>query len=371
MRNILVYRDVLIPPSEQEFMRRQYLAFDRLAPHWLGCKFHPQFDRSTIDATLVGGPGLLQPLRQAAFKQFGVVPQLREARRLSPALIHAQFGRGGALALPLAKQLGIPLAVTFHGGDAFKDKHYRRQVMPTIFQRRWEDLVAYASLFVCVAPGVREKLIERGVPAGKLEVIAIGADGVLAAVPPRQPKHLLFAGRFVSKKGVLVLVEAVRLLRQRGVGVPLLMAGAGPLLAAARDRAGDIPDVTFCGWLDPSQLRQAMTESYALVVPSVVGKDGDQEGLPSVIVEALAVACPVAVSDQAGVTGLPGIDAAGVMTTAGNSAALADALETLVKNTERRTLLETGALALAQRSFSARTQSRLLEDSLLALIDQS
>ena len=114
-----------------------------------------------------------------------------------------------------------------------------------------------------------------------------------------------------------------------------------------------------------------MTESYALVVPSVVGKDGDQEGLPSVIVEALAVACPVAVSDQAGVTGLPGIDAAGVMTTAGNSAALADALETLVKNTERRTLLETGALALAQRSFSARTQSRLLEDSLLALIDQS
>jgi colanic acid/amylovoran biosynthesis glycosyltransferase len=111
-----------------------------------------------------------------------------------------------------------------------------------------------------------------------------------------------------------------------------------------------------------------MGEAFAVVVPSIVGKDGDKEGLPSVVVEALAIACSVVVSDAAGVAGLDGFETAGAVTPAGDQVALADALAGLVGDPVKRAKCEAGALALAQRSFNAQAQSRRLEDRLLNVI---
>src|SRR5207245_11773829 len=102
------------------------------------------------------------------------LPPAPDRAALRPRRIHAHFGRGGALALPIARALGLPLVVTFHGGDATKDGPYRSRLFPTIFQRRCAALQREAALIVCVSERIREALLARDFPAAKLKDIRYG-----------------------------------------------------------------------------------------------------------------------------------------------------------------------------------------------------
>ncbi|ACI52831.1 glycosyl transferase group 1 [Gluconacetobacter diazotrophicus PA1 5] len=364
MKTVLVYRDRLLPPSEQAFMRRQYMGFRTLRPCWVGCRRDAPAPDLPGDVRFLGGSGPLRPLRQMAFRQFGW-GAAREVADLAPVLVHAQFGRGGALALSIARALGVPLVVTFHGGDAFKDRHYAGGFPPSVFQRRWQALQSHAALFVCVSEGVRDRLLERGVPARLLEVIPIGAEPAPLAAGPAD--RFVFAGRFVDKKGVPVLIDAVRILAGRGVTPPVVLAGDGPLLPAMRDRAAGLANLRFAGWLGAADLAAEMDRAIALLVPSVVPPGGDREGLPSVAVEAMARGVPVVASSQSGLEGAVGHAGAGIVVPAGDPMALADAMQAmLVPRT--RDAMAGAAAATARESFCAPVQSARLEARLLSLL---
>ncbi|MFW7267628.1 glycosyltransferase [Gluconacetobacter sp. Hr-1-5] len=363
MKTVLVYRDRLLPASEHAFMRRQYIGFQSLRPCWIGCRRDGAVADLPGDVRFLGGDGPLRPLRQAAFRQFGW-GAARDVAGLAPALVHAQFGRGGALALPMARALGVPLVVTFHGGDAFKDRHYRRGV-PSIFHRRWRALQAYASLFVCVSEGVRDKLLERGVRPGLLEVIPIGVEPAAPAAGPAE--QFVFAGRFVDKKGVATLIDALRVLAGRGLAPPVVLAGDGPLLPAMRDYAAGLAHVRFTGWLAAADLAALMDRAIALVVPSVVSAGGDREGLPSVAVEAMARGVPVIGSDQSGLDDVLERSGAGVVVPAADAVALADAMQAMLAPGARDGMAG-AALEVVRASLSAPAQSARLEARLLSLL---
>jgi glycosyltransferase involved in cell wall biosynthesis len=179
---------------------------------------------------------------------------------LRPRLVHAHFGRGGALALPLARALGIPLVVTFHGGDATKEKHYRRGLVPTVFQRRLAALREEAALVICVSDFLRDRLVERGFPPEKLGVIRYGVETDDAGSPEAAPSHpeILFVGRFVEKKGVTHLVEAMRMLESQGSDLRLALIGDGPLRGALESQARSLKNVRFLGWLPQVEVRRRM-----------------------------------------------------------------------------------------------------------------
>ncbi|GBQ21785.1 glycosyltransferase [Gluconacetobacter sacchari DSM 12717] len=364
VRTVLVYRDRLLPPSEQAFMRRQYIGFRSLRPCWVGCRRDAAAPDLPGDVRFLGGSGPLRPLRRAAFRQFGWGAAGAVAD-LSPVLVHAQFGRGGALALPMARALGVPLVVTFHGGDAFKDRHYRRGAVPSIFRRRWRALQEYASLFVCVSEGVRDKLLERGVRPGLLEVIPIGVEPAAPAVGPAE--QFVFAGRFVDKKGVSTLIDALRVLAGRGLVPPVVLAGDGPLLGAMRDYAAGLENVRFTGWLAAADLAARMDRAIALLVPSVVSAGGDREGLPSVAVEAMARGVPVIGSDQSGLEGVLEGSGAGIVVPAADPVALADAMAAMLAPGARDGMAG-AALKVVREALSAPVQSARLEARLLSFL---
>src|SRR4029077_8868232 len=157
--------------SEAHFLRRQYVGFRRLAPVWIGCRKDDGLPDLGAEANLLGRRGSAGLFDRLMFKQLGRIPPLPDLVMLRPQLIHAHFGRGGALALPIARALRLPLVVTFHGGDATKDEHFRKTLLPTSFQRRCQALQREAALIICVAEHIREALLAHDFPVAKLTVI--------------------------------------------------------------------------------------------------------------------------------------------------------------------------------------------------------
>ena len=222
---VLAYRDRLVPRSELHFLRRLYVGFERLRPVWVGRSRDEGLPDLGGEALLLGRPGPLGAVDRELFKHFGVLPAVPDLRGLGPRLVHAHFGRGGALALPMARALRVPLVVSFYGADATKDKQYRTRFPPTVFQRRLKAMQDDAALFLCVSGFIKEQLAARGFPVEKLLVqhSGVNIDPVYGPDDPAAPLYVMFAGRFVEKKGVPSLIEAVRRLEAGGAVGP-----AGP-----------------------------------------------------------------------------------------------------------------------------------------------
>ena len=360
---LLVYRHRLAPLSEVEFLRRFYIGFERLAPVWLGCHIDAGAGVLTSDPLRLGRTGPLGTLDRTLFRHFGLLPPQPDLRALRPLVLHAHFGRGGALALPIARALRIPLVVTFHGADATKETHYRRRLVPRIYARRLAALQREAALFVCVSEFVRDRLLARGFPPEKLAVIHQGVElDAAEAVEPAGDPYVLFVGRFVEKKGVSDLIAAMRILESR---VRLVLIGDGPLSGALRGEARGLKRVEFLGWLPNTEVRRWMRGAVALCVPSVTGPGGDSEGLPTVIFEAMAEAVPVVGSNHAGIAEAVEHGSTGLLVPEGDPPALADALASLIERPELRRRLGAAARAVAAERFSALRQSRRLEAALL------
>lgn len=366
---ILVYRDRIVPRSEAHFLRRLYIGFERLSPVWVGCQRDDGLPTLGIEPLILGRPGLLGLLDRARFKQCGILPPRPDLRALHPRLIHAQFGRGGALALPLARALDIPLVVTFHGGDATKDKHYRQSWLPTVYQRRLSGLKREAALFIAVSDYIAGRLIERGFPPGKVRVIRYGieADPPGAAQAPAPP-CFLFVGRFVEKKGIAHLLDAYRRLDAQGIAVGLTLIGDGPLGDRLRREAKSMPRVNFLGWQPQSEVRRWMRGAIAVCVPSIEAAAGDAEGLPNVVLEAMAAGAPVVASRSAGIGEAVVDGSTGLLVPPADPASLADALRRLAADPDLRATMGEAARRRAAQEFDAVTQSRRLEDTLIEII---
>ncbi len=359
-RPLLVYRDRIGAPSEIQFLRRQYLGFTRLTPVWVGRHIMPQAPALGGNLLRLGGNGLAGWLNRALFRHLGRVPPL-PLDRLAPVL-HAQFARGGALALPMAQALGMRMVVTLHGGDVGKAKNWRR----TVQARRWPAVVAATARFVCVSAAVADAALAHGVPQHKLVVLPIGVEVPEAPPqPPAGPPGHLFVGRFVAKKGIGVLADAVRRLRSAGDDTPLICIGDGPERPTLEALARSVGGVTLTGWLPPDAVATHMAQAWSLLVPSVVAPDGDAEGLPSVIPEAMAQGCPVIGSAQGGIAEAVRHGQTGLLVPPGNPAALAEAMNRLVSEPQLRHGLGRAAFGFVGVHLNARVQSAALEQLLL------
>jgi glycosyltransferase involved in cell wall biosynthesis len=155
------------------------------------------------------------------------------------------------------------------------------------------------------------------------------------------PGRILVAARLVEKKGVHVLLRA---LRELPAGIPwsLDVLGDGPMRPELEALAAGLP-VRFLGQRSRAELGVALHEAEVFVVPSVPAASGDQDGLPVVLLDAMAAGCAVVASR------LPGIDEAvedgrsGVLLDPGDEVALRSAIAALLTDDGRRHALATAA----------------------------
>ena len=127
----------------------------------------------------------------------------------------------------------------------------------------------------------------------------------------------------------------------------------------------EIPGVELVGWLSPRDVSARMETALALVVPSVVAADGDAEGLPSVVPEAMARGCPVIGSDAGGIAEAVTNAATGLLVQPGDAGALAAAMHRLSSEPDLAARLARAAFVTVGEHLNAIRQSEALETILL------
>lgn len=278
---------------------------------------------------------------------------------MRPALVHAHFGGDGWLVSHSAVRLGIPLVVTVHGHDVTRQPEspglrglrYRRNLR-TAFDR--------ATLILAVSGFIREKAIARGADPAKVRVHHTGVP-VPAAVPAVPKKwDIVFVGRFVEKKGIDDLIEAVGVIQEPRPRV--LFIGTGPQEPAMRDRAAELGlDATFLGLQEPAVVSRYMAESKVLVSPSKTAADGDSEGLPTTILEAASLGIPTVSTCHSGIPEAVVHGETGLLCEEGDREALARNIRAILADDSLRTRLGAQARHRVETLFDLGKETLRLE----------
>ena len=174
----------------------------------------------------------------------------------------------------------------------------------------------------------------------------------------RDPRLIVAVGRLVEKKGFGDLVEACRILSGRDRELRLAIVGDGELRAKLERQIADSglgSRAHLLGARPAGETLELIASAAVLVLPCVVAEDGDRDGLPTVILEAMALATPVVSTDLPGVPEMIEDGVSGRIVAQHDPAALADVLDELLVSPVRRAGMAQEALAVARRRFDLAT----------------
>ena len=263
--------------------------------------------------------------------------------------LHAHFATVATSVARLAAHFaGISYSFTAHAKDIF-----HADVQPEAFRAKLHD----AAAVITVSDYNVEWLSERyGTAALGVRRVYNGVD--LDAFPyspsEARPRVILAVGRLVEKKGFGALIDACALLQSRGVLFRCTIIGDGPLrddLASRIDGHALGDQVALIGPRPRVEVVEAIRGAAVFAAPCVIADDGDRDGLPTVLLEAMALGTPCVSTD---VTGIPEIvrdGSTGLCVPQNDPAALAAALERLLDDGALRVRLSQAARHMMERDF--------------------
>ena len=263
---------------------------------------------------------------------------LRWLKENSIVHLHAHFGTNSAEIAMLTHVLGgPPYSFTVHGPDEF------------LRPMGLEEKTRRAAFVVTISHFGRSQMLMR-LPLrewDKVKIVRCGLEPEFHEVPPQQvsdTKRIVCVGRLCEAKGQLLLIQAVASIAERGIEIELVLAGDGPLRPALERQIEDLRvggRVRITGWISGEQVREEILRARALVLPSFA------EGLPVVIMEAMALRRPVLTTYVAGMPELVRPGQSGWLFAAGSQQHLESAIiECLETPVER--LREIGEIARSQ-----------------------
>jgi colanic acid/amylovoran biosynthesis glycosyltransferase len=299
--------------------------------------------------------------RNIATLQAKAAEVARLARAAGITHLHAHFGSDPAtVALLAARIIGGTFSFTAHARDI-----YHTYISPSVDAEKRRAKLREAAFVVTVsdfnAAHLRNLCPEA---AGRIHRLYNGIDlSLFTPADTGVPGRIIAVGRLVEKKGFAVLVDACAILRERGLTFDCRIIGDGPLQGALTARIAEHGLAGFVmleGPMPQEQLADALGTAAIATLPCVITSDGDRDGLPTVLLEAMGKAIPVVTTT---VTGGPEIVAqgeTGLLCPPNDPAALADALAVLLADHDRaRAMGATGRLR-AERLFDLQTNAARL-----------
>ena len=279
--------------------------------------------------------------------------------------IHCEFGPMGRIMLEVidAGVVSGPMSVAFYGYDITREiRKHGDAVYEALFER--------ASMLLPNSRYLATRLLEAGAPPEKVRVHRLGirlddfpfVDRRGRSAPP----SILAVGRLVEKKGFEHLIRAMRLAGDRSV-FRARIVGDGPLrqpLEALARSSGLSDRIEFLGWRSGREVSELMAEADLFVAPSVTASDGDMEGMPLVITEAMSTGLPTVGSRHSGIPEVVIDGENGLVVDEGDERGLAEAIVHF-SDVDHRLRAASSARATAESMFDSRKQG----DELLGLLN--
>lgn len=220
-------------------------------------------------------------------------------------MVLCHFGPMGLLALALRRAglLQGQIATAFHGIDM-------TTFLQTMGREVYAPLFAEGDLFLPISERWRSRLVELGCPQDRIAVHHMGIDPGRFCTQSRlwragESLRLLTIARLIEKKGVEYGIRAVaRLVAHSDLSVLYTIVGDGPLRPSLEELVhglGVQDHVHFLGAQSQEVVAQRLQDSHLLLAPSVVATDGDEEGIPVALMEALASGLPVIATRHSGI----------------------------------------------------------------------
>lgn len=284
-------------------------------------------------------------------------------------VVHAHFGPVGSVVATamLAARDRRPLVATFHGADVGRARQHSTHHRFAELFRRGDRLLTVSDLW-------RRELLDFGAPEERVDVLRQGVDTRSLSFAERHatsPIRLLSVGRLVEKKGFDTALRAVAALTADGIEVTHRIVGDGPQRDDLERLAAELElgaRVEFLGSLGRERVRDLLYDSDVLVAPSHTTRDGDREGIPVVLMEAMATGLAVVSTRHSGIPELVEHGVTGLLADEGDADGVAGHVRTLVEATPRTTELVRRARAHVECEHDADLQLDRLVDTYRRLL---
>ena len=319
---------------------------------------------TALGGAAVSSPGLWTALGEAGSEDARDVYQAallaREARLKGITHLHAHFATASTTVARLAaKFAGIPYTFTAHAKDIFHES-----VCPEDFRRKLEDAAGVVTVSDYNLRYLRENY---GPAAERMRRVYNGLDlqRFTYKAPLHRPSRIVAVGRLVEKKGFADLIGACATLAASGWRFTCEIVGSGELEADLRGRieqSGAGGMVRLIGPRPQAEVVRLVQEAAAFVAPCVLGEDGNRDGLPTALLEAMALGTPVVSTD---VTGIPEVlrdGETGLLVPQRNPAALAGVISRLTRDSTLRIRLADRARRLIETDFNVHANAAHLRE---------
>ncbi|TWI05346.1 glycosyltransferase [Aerolutibacter ruishenii] len=289
--------------------------------------------------------------------------RLEDIRAYGPKLIHAPWATYPAtVAWILSRLMDLPFSFTSRAHDIFVRGH----LMP--------GKLANAALAVTITEH-NVRYMNRWMPtpgAVPIQVIhsALNLNDLHFVTKGRAPARLLSVGRLVPQKGFDVLLRAIAILRSRGTRLECTIIGEGverAKLESLRASLDLVDAVDLPGGMPNDVVINHMSSASIMVLPCVVAPDGSSDGIPNVLMEAMATGLPVISTSISGIPELVEDGVSGRLVPAGDANALADAIQSMIDDPLKRERFAMAGRKKVEREFDVRVEAGRLLKHFLAV----
>jgi len=285
-------------------------------------------------------------------------------------LLHIYFGHIAVHLLPLIRAWKHPSIVSFHGADVMVDMNkpaYREATL---------QMLDAVTLVLVRSESLRRAVVDLGCDPEKIEIQRTGIP--LEEFPIRNrtvPKNgewqFVQAGRLIEKKGLPVTLRAFSTFSRQHPNATLTIVGEGSLLLKLQKFARELgvaDRVSFTGFVSQEQLREIYYRSHIFVHPSQTGRDGNQEGIPNSMLEAMTTGLPVFATEHGGIPEAIENGVSGLLVPERDDEALARALLNAVQDPGFLSRIARAGAEAVKHNFDWAAQAQRLEDIYLRVI---
>jgi colanic acid/amylovoran biosynthesis glycosyltransferase len=352
---------------------RQITSLKRVEPFVIAQK-REEAERYPFERIAVVGKSPLHFVRRFWFRQVRDAPweiSRGEVRKLiavlqrnNAQLLHIYFGHIAVHLLPLIRAWGKPVLVSFHGADVMVD------LDKPAYRAATQRMLEAVRMVLVRSESLGQALVDLGCPPAKvrLQRTGIPVDEIpfrARAWPENGAWRFVQACRLIEKKGLRVSLRAFAKFAVRYPESTFTIAGEGPLRPELGQLAADLrvaDKVSFPGFISQTQLRELFYQSHIFLHPSEVGGDGNQEGVPNSMLEAMASGLPVFATEHGGIPEAIENERSGILVAERNDAALAQALLAWTTNPEGLSVIARAGAEVVRERFERTGQTRQLED---------